>query len=261
MSGRAVRDRVAAQSAMARVVELQRDAPPRGPLARLFGASPLVPAARASYRDALAELVVGDILENLGHRWDVLHDVPLGSSTLDHLLIGPAGAFAVSAAHYGDRDIVIDGDLVVAGEPTDDLAEAATQAREASEFLGSAAIAPIVVDPVLVIVGAGRVVNRGAGLLAIRSEDLARAMSRSPQTLSGEEVARISDLADLEATWPHREGGSRDVQELHRSFSHIRGHVRSATLRRLVLGITAASLGFVALWMLVARAVLALLGT
>ena len=248
---------------MAKVVELQRDAPPRGPFARLIGASPLVPAARGSYRDALAELVVGDILENLGSSWDVLHDVPLGVSTLDHLLIGPAGAFAISAAHYGDRDVVIDGQLVVGGEPTRDISDADWQAEAATDVLSAAAGFPVGVEPVLVIVGARKLVVRGLhpDVTVIRSEDLSRSLSRMPRLLAGEDVARISDLADLETTWGSAEAGSRDVQDLHRAFALTRADVRSATVRKLVLGIAAATLGFVALWMLVARAVLAMLGS
>ena len=263
MSGRAVRDRVAAQSAMARVVELQRDVPPRGPLSRLLGASPLVPAARGSYRNALAELTVGDILENLGRSWDVLHDVPLGPSTLDHLLIGPSGAFAVSAAHCGGRDVVIEGHLVVGGEATRDISDADWQAELATDMLSAAAGSPVAVEPILVIVDARKLVARRLypGVTVIRAEDLSRSMSRMARLLAGEDVARISDLADLETTWGPAAGGSRDVQELHRAFALTRAEVRSATVRRLVLGIAAAAVGCVALWMLVARAVVAMLGS
>ncbi|NYF10450.1 hypothetical protein HDC94_001606 [Leifsonia sp. AK011] len=255
--GRAVRDRIAAQSAMADVVDRQRDAPPRGALPRLIGLSPLLPASRASYRDALAELVVGDILENLGQNWDVLHDVPLGDATLDHLLIGPAGTFAVRAAHYGERDVVITGDEVSVGsERPLDLAEAVTQAATAAERLSDVAKQPVIVTPVLVVVAPRRLVIRVApgSVEVMTANELGRYFARSPRALSGTEVAAISDLADLESTWDTPASESLEVQGLHSSFSLIREEVRAARARRLVLGGIAAGVGLIALWTFVAQA-------
>ena len=255
--GRAVRDRIAAQSAMADVVDRQRDAPPRGGLSRLLGFSPLLPASRASYRDALAELVVGDILENLGQNWDVLHDVPLGNATLDHLLIGPAGTFAIRAAHYGERDVVISGDEVSVGnERPPDLAEALTQAETVAERLSEVSAQPVVVTPVLVVVAPRRLVIKAMpGLVdVVTANELSRHFARAPRTLSGGEVAAISDLADLESTWGTPASVSLEVQGLHTSFGLVREEVRSARLRRLVLGGIAAGIGLIALWTFVAQA-------
>jgi hypothetical protein len=262
--GRAVRDRVAAQSAMADVVERQRDAPPRGGLSRLIGLSPLLPASRASYRDALAELVVGDILENLGQNWDVLHDVPLGDVTLDHLLIGPAGTFAVRAAHYGERDVVIMGDEVSVGsERPRDLAEVISQAATAAEQLSNVLAQPVIVMPVLVVVAPRRLVIRAAPDSAdvVTANELGRYFSRAPRRLTGSEVAAISDLADLESTWGTPASDSLEVQGLHSSFGLIREEVRAARLRRLVLGGIAAGIGLVALWTFVAQATSLLLAS
>lgn len=261
--GRGVRDRIAAQSAMAAVLDAQRSAPPRTALARLFGVSPLAASARASYRDALGELIVGDVLENLGQRWDVLHDVPLGSSTLDHLLIGPPGVFAVRAANLGERDVVIDRQLIVAGEPTEEIAETARQADVASEHLSVAAGESVRVRALLVVVGARRVVVRrpAAVVRVVASDDLERMLQRAPRILAGDEVAAVSDLADLESTWPMPTASALDVQGLHRSFAVVRAQVRSALLRRVVWATSAFLGGFVLLWLLIARAVALVLGS
>jgi len=252
--GRAVRDRIAAQSAMADVVEAQRQARPRGRLARAVGVSPLVPAARASYRDALAELVVGDILENLGNNWDVLHDLPLGDSTLDHLLIGPAGTFAIRAAHYGERDIVISPDgIAVGGEATDDVADAIDQSVASSEYLSAASQREITVEPLVVVVAPRRLVRGNGEGTIVTSYELSNHLSRLDPVMAGSEVAAISDFADLESTWGHQAAASKDIEDLHKSFAVVRDDVRSALLRRVILGSVAAIAGLVTLWVVVAQ--------
>jgi len=254
--GRAVRDRVAAQSAMAEVLQRQRGVPKRGALARLLGFSPLLPSARSSYRDALAELVVGDILENLGHNWDVLHDVPLGDTTLDHLLIGPAGTFAIRAAHYGERDVVVTGNEVTVGsEHPTDLAHAIDQAEAVEAHLSAISPHHVTVRPVLAVVAPRRLVIRSeAGSVDVLvANELSRHFARAPRTLSGAEVAAISDLADLESTWDAPAEGSLQVQDLHATFGLIRQEVRAARLRRVALGSIAAAIGLVALWTFVAQ--------
>lgn len=254
-NGRALRDRVAAQSAMAVVVAAQAEAPPQSALQRLFGVSPLGPACRIAYRDALAELIVGDELEHLGVRWDVLHDLPLGATTLDHLLIGPVGVFAVRAAHHGDRDVVLDDDLVVGGEATGDVPDALRQAREAAKRLSRAAGETVPVRPLVVVVVPRRFIERSvpAEVIVAASGELDRVLHRLPRVLAGTDVARISDLADLESTWPEPHQQSVDVQTLHRSFGAVRDRVREAFVRRLVWSLIGIALAAVALWILIAR--------
>jgi hypothetical protein len=258
---RGVRDRIAAQTAMADVVAAQADAPPRSLLSRLIGRSPLVPASRAVYSEALGELLVGDMLDNLGQRWDVLHDLPLGSSTLDHLVIGPAGVFAVRVAAVGDREAVVDGELLVAGEPTDDVAVVARHADLASEYLSVAAGDAVRVRPLLVVVEPRRLVVRGAAasVRVVASFDLDKALTRASRVLSGDEVARISDLADRESTWPTPQPASLDVSSLHRSFALVRAEVQSAFQRRMFWLTAALAASFVVVWVLVARAVTVIL--
>src|SRR4051794_17655144 len=130
---RILRERVAGQSAMAAVVRAQSTARRPGRIARIFGVSPLTTESRPFYRGALGELLVGDVLENLGPTWDVLHDLPLDGSVVDHLLIGRAGVFTVRAANYGRNDIIVDGKtLTVGGEQRDDIACALAEAAEVS---------------------------------------------------------------------------------------------------------------------------------
>jgi len=233
---RILRERVAGQSAMSAVVEAQALALPLGRLGRLFGMSPLTAAGRAHYRGALGELLVGDVLDDLGPAWDVLHDLPLESSTLDHLLIGRAGVFSIRTADFGRADVVVDGDsLLVDGEASDDIASARVEADEVARLLGEAAGVPVRVRPLLVVIDPKRLAIRAsaAGLRVIGSFDLERVLTRAPHTLTGDDVARLSDVADLVTTWPPGRGTELDTRQVHREFELIRSDVREAIVRRV----------------------------
>ena len=74
-----LRGRIAGQSAMAAVIAAQQPRAPRCSCASI-GISPLTAEGRAHYRGAVGELLVGSILDHLGHSWDILHGVPLGDT-------------------------------------------------------------------------------------------------------------------------------------------------------------------------------------
>ena len=243
---RILRERVAGQSAMAAVVRAQSSAARPGRLARILGVSPLTSDARSHYRGALGELLVGDVLENLGPTWDVLHDLPLDGSLVDHLLIGRAGVFTIRAANYGRNDVVVDGQTVsVGGEESDDIGLALAEAAEVSRILTVAAGRPVRVRPLFVVVDPRRLVFKqpADGVRVISSRDLERTLAFSARTLTGEEVAHISDLADLVSTWPAsapaQDAAALDTQQLHRDFGTIRMSVSDALVRRVLWGAAA----------------------
>ncbi len=254
---RRVRERVPAQSAMAAVVAAQLTASDRGLFSRAVGVSPLTAEARKHYRAALGELLVGDVLDGLGQRWDTLHDVPLpGGRTLDHLVMGPAGTFAVRAANYRGDDVSVDGDLLLAGgEPHNDIELCIEYADAAAQALSAAAGTPVRVQALLVVVAPRRLVVRRepSGVLVVASGQLERKLSRAAELSSGVEVARLSDLADLESTWPAASALALDTQRLNREFTLLRDRVSTARAIRLIW-IAAALCGSYALvWLLVAR--------
>lgn len=244
---RIVRERVAGQSAMAAVVAAQAEAPARTPIYRMLGLTPLTAASRASYRGALGELHVGETLEGLGQRWDVLHDLPLERSVLDHLVIGPAGVFAVRAANYSGTDVVGPSGPVLADELRDDLALVSAEAAEAARLLSAAAEGSIPVQPLLVVV-APRRLSPGVDARIVASRDLERLLTRAPATLSGDDVAAISDRADLASTWPRGGTPVVDTQQLRHEFETIRDDVQRSFGRRLLWGAAALGLAYGLAW-------------
>lgn len=249
---RTLRERIAGQSAMSDVVRAQSAAPRRGFVGRVLGLNPLAPAIRATYREAVGERLVGQVLDGLGPRWDILHDLPLDRSVLDHLAIGPAGVFVVRTVTCSAEDVVVDGDsFVVGGVGHDDIREARGDAAEAALLLG------VAVRPVVVVVDPRRFTVRTApsDVHVVVADELERTLADASKTLSGDEVARISDLADLSDTWPGAQAVPLDTQQLHTDFAVIRGEVRVALGRRILWAAGVAGLLFGIVWGLIASLV------
>ena len=89
----------------------------------------------------------------------------------------------------------------------------------------------------------------------VSSRDLAKALDKSASALSGDDVARISDIADLVSTWPAADEAVLDTQNLHREFGVIRVETRSALRRRLVLSVAALGVACIVTWVTVAMLV------
>jgi hypothetical protein len=257
MTAASLRTRIAGQRAMREVVDAEAAARPRTRLERLFGIRALSPAARRAYDTALGDAAVGPALEQLGQRWDVLHDVPVGGGrTIDHIAIGPGGVFAVRAVHCAGADVVVEGAaLTIGGVARDDLVElaesSATAQRLLAEATAASAPAPDVPVPALhvpvralfVVVDAARIVTRVPpdGVQVIQLPHVRRTLGHARPRLPGDVVASISDLADRPTTWPV--GRDDDAEQLHREFQWIRDRVRVALRRRMGWAIAVFAVG------------------
>jgi hypothetical protein len=126
---------------------------------------PIYSEIRAVRKGIWGERYVGQVLEDLcrprGYR--VLHDLPssTGDFNVDHVLIGPAGVFAIETKNYarptkGDQKIVYDGQsLKIPGltPETDLLGQAKGQAAYVRDVLRRTTGHDVPVRPVLVFAG------------------------------------------------------------------------------------------------------------
>ncbi|QYH37207.1 NERD domain-containing protein [Salinibacterium sp. M195] len=239
---------------MAAVVEAQSLRAPRAWLARFLGASPLSGESKAHYRGAVGELLVGSILDRLGDSWDVLHGVPLGAATLDHFVVGRAGVFACVVVNCQGDEVAVNGDeLIVARDTSDGIVAARVAARIVAASLSSALNEQIVVIPVLVLVEPTRVLtlNSPDDVHVFTSMQLEQWLLASPQTLHGEDVAKISGVAEANSTWPQPQQSARKARNLTRAFVRIHHEVRAAALRRFLWIVAALILTFLSVWILV----------
>ncbi len=256
----ALRTRVPGQSGMSEIVRSQRHSPARSPLKRAFGVSPLARGSRRAYREALGDLLVGDALDHLGPEWDVLHAVPIGAELpdIDHVIIGPPGVFTVTTRNHSGAEVWVNGQtLLVGGRRQHHVREALFEAERAESLLSAAAGRSVAVNAVIVVVKPQKLTVRDqpAGATVVSSRQLVRHLARLPRSLSGTEVAHISDLADRCTTWHASSDVAADTQQLHRDFSLLRNEVRSATRRR-IWWLSAGVLGIVgSAWLATAVAV------
>ncbi len=260
-----LRGRVPGQVAMSAVVTTQLATPHRSGLARLLGRSPLTPQTRPLYRAALGELLVGDMLDNLGPRWDVLHVVPVDESSkdIDHLVIGPPGVFAITTENFPGQEIKVNGDfLAVGNQRFDDIAVARELGAHAAELLSAAAGRPVVVQPLLVVVTPTKLALRQQpdGASVVASKQLLHYFDRLDRTLDGAEVAFISDVADRHSTWQAAPGPAQDTQQLSRDFAALRDEVQEATTTRVFWGVVAFTLVAACVWISTAMVVQHLMG-
>ncbi|UQA94832.1 nuclease-related domain-containing protein [Streptomyces halobius] len=124
----------------------------RWALARLSGRSLEVD----NWRTGLAgERRVGAELERLVRRgWRVLHSIPLaGDVDIDHVLIGPGGAFCINTkCHRGARIWVGDDSVRIGGQSYPYVRKSRAEARRASAALTRACGFPVEVQPALAFV-------------------------------------------------------------------------------------------------------------
>ncbi len=145
-------------------------------------------------------------LDRLGDTgWTVLHDVRIGlqGSTCQHVAIGPPGAFTIT--EHGRTEQVVrqdGGTLLVDGEPTSVLRDAALQARRVQRLLRDAGSIQV---RVRAVVGVGRLdptsrVRPGAPLVVPR-RDLPGVLHALPPVLSTAELAVVAKVSRRATTW------------------------------------------------------------
>jgi len=231
-------DRRPAASVIAECLRVQSTVPPNTAVQRFFGVSPLGREAEPWYVGALGELEVARRLEALGPGWVVLHSVPIGtgSSDLDHVAIGPAGVFTINTKHHRGQNVWIGAKRVlVNGQRTDHLRNAAFEAKRAAKLLSAAAGTPVEVTPIVAIVGAKRMTvrERPSDVVVLRETQLVRWLRRRRVVMESEEVQRLAAVAAQASVWPRMP--ETEVVD-HDAFDLLRVAVDRASRRRMLWG-------------------------
>ncbi|MBH0131533.1 NERD domain-containing protein [Salinibacterium sp. NK8237] len=238
---------------MAAVVEAQSRRAPRSAIARFIGVSPLSAESRAQYRGAVGELLVGSILDRLGHAWDVLHGVPVGETSLDHFAVGRAGIFAITVVNCQGDDVAVNGDeLVVAKSLSDAIVRARESARIVAAALAVALGKEVDVIPVLVVVEPVKLsmLAAPADVRVLSSMQLEQWLVNVVAIFTGDEVATISSAAEAGSTWPQPHQAAQKARKLTHAFVGIHHDVRTANLRRFLWVLAALIVTFLSVWVL-----------
>jgi len=220
---------------------VQASSSPRGSLARLFGASPLLPEARSWYRGGLGELAVAGVLTVLGSEWTVLHAIPVGATgggratVLDHLVIGPGGVFAIDTKnHAGSRVWVGSRTFLIDARNKDHLHASSRDVARASKLLSSAVGSRVEITPVIVVSNSQSIALGATrqSTHVLRIAALYRFLQRRRE-LSPAAIADITAAAREYATWGVEAAEPADTAFLVERFRALQAEVDAARTRSL----------------------------
>ena len=168
-----MRDRFAGQLVIDEALRRQLVAPPRTPMQRFFGISPLSEDARPWYLGAVGEIAVGGILERLPEGWSTRHALPVGTkeSDIDHVVVGPGGVFTINTKHHAGKNIWVAGrTMLVDGQSQQYIRNAEGESARLAQLLGERMPHHVPVHPLIVLVDPKRIMGEGASRACARAE-------------------------------------------------------------------------------------------
>jgi hypothetical protein len=226
-------DNLPGQSAIIELLRVQATVPPRSPLARAFGLSPLSAESRSWYEAAVSEIEVGGALARLDDDWVVLHALPVGAGTtdIDHVVIGPGGVFIINTKnHPGQTVWASQRAFLVSGIRHPYIRNMEYEMGRVERLLSSASGVPVEVSGILAIVAAKSVTVREKhrDVTVLSTAAIVQWLLDRPIVLDAARVAAIGGSAELATTW-HEEGERvADKDHLRERFAVLRAQVRGA---------------------------------
>jgi hypothetical protein len=160
-------------------------------------------ASRRRAGERSAGLVIGKLPEG----WHVFRDVPVGErgANIDHVVVGPAGAFTLSAKDLKGKVWVGARTVRHNGHPTDFVSKSACDASRVSEFLSSIVGRPINVRGVVAILADEWTISERPVHVHVGSpRGVKDWMVRLPVSLSRHEVDEIITAASTSSSWSAR---------------------------------------------------------
>lgn len=162
------------------------------------------------------ERVVGQYLDRMhGKGYRVFHDVVGEGFNLDHVMVGPGGAFTIETKTRtkparGDSRVTYDGEVLrVAGfEPDrDPIVQAKAQARWLSALINDSTERRVFVRPVVVFPGWYVEATEGSQreVWVIEPKGLPAFIEKEPEKLSKEDIALITKCTSMHVREHERE--------------------------------------------------------
>lgn len=227
----AMRSRSPGYAVAQKCLEVQAAAEAVDPSLRTPTSLTLAPDAWSWYVGAQGERHVGALLETLGPEWSVLHSVPIGAGTkdVDHLLVGPAGVFAINTKHHrGSRIWVGDYVLRVNNSNTPHLKAARSDAQDAARRLTKAAGYRVEVTSVIAIVGESSIsdARRGSRLdpVVVSSRELVEWLRQRNRRISDAEVHHLRLVTEEPQTW-HVDPAAANTLRVMQRFDRLEAEV------------------------------------
>jgi hypothetical protein len=230
-----MRDRCAAQSVIEELLGEHALTPPRSPLARFFGVSPLGAASVSRYLQARGEIAVAALLAELPAGWVVFHALPAGKrvSDIDHIVVGPGGVVAITTKHHPGQYIWVGGTtFMVSGHTEAHLHSALAAAERVTTLIRSRIPLLEPARSVIALVDPKQITIRDEPehVAVLEARGLCRWLLDLPESLSDADAQQVAALLDDPALWGMADPVPPD--ELMRQFAVLDAEVQAARMRR-----------------------------
>ena len=159
---------------------------------------------RAWRKGANGERIVGFVLGRLPQGWHVFHDIPVGErgANIDHVVVGPGGAFTLNAKNLSGKVWVGATSIRHNGYPTDYLRKSTDEAGRAARLLSAAVGWPVVVRGALAILAdEWTIKERPAAVWVAGPRGVKDWLLRLPAVLTPHDVIEIAAAASKPSTW------------------------------------------------------------
>jgi hypothetical protein len=178
----------------------QRDEPVRSLLTRVRGAQ----TDQKAWRMGKTGELVARQLDLLPWGWRHLDAIGGETVDLDHLVIGPAGVFSLTAQHHRDGRVWVTGDRFwVNGRIQPHVRNSRDQAQQVGRLLSAGGNLPVQVTGVVVVVNAESLTVRQQPdeVHVVDHHGLRKWLVSLPRALDSRTSAEILDTADRATTW------------------------------------------------------------
>jgi hypothetical protein len=227
----ALSSRSAGYAVAQKCLEVQAEAEAKDPSLKTATAVRLAPDAWSWYMGAVGEMEVGRLLSALGPEWFVRHAVPIGAGTkdVDHLVIGPAGVFAINTKNHGGATIgVSDYVLWANGKQTHHLGNAQRDGAQVAKRLDTKVQFPVAVTSVVAVINAKSVSDRRAFdnrlVQVISAHALVEWLQAQPRVFDEAVLELIELAAEEPETWhmdPHAADTLRVMSRFERLVTEV----------------------------------------
>ena len=151
------------------------------------------------FKGARGEEAVAGLLAKLSDDWHVFHDFEAGRYHVDHVLIGPAGVFAVETKNWRDPVQLDSGELIVGGHVPNHppIAQALAQAKAVKAAFARAGWTGEVVPVVCFASGTFRDGFARAGKVTVaNAEEFLKWLVEQPAVRAPGDCARLVQLLE-----------------------------------------------------------------
>lgn len=222
--------------AMAACLRAQADREPRTWIQRLRGANPLSAEASLIYAHGVGELESAVALSALGADWLVAssNDERDPSAGADHIVLGPAGVFAVCGRrHPGAKAVTAGRMILINGRRVAYVRNATTLAERLADSFAALGAPTVQVRPLVALTGTSELI-RGrmrAPVPVLPLRDLAAWLLRQEAVYSRAEVTALAPVAGRLSGWNVRPAVTGASVRLTARFERLRTEVDAARRR------------------------------